>query len=139
MLVAGGALLAIGLRGYRFRLVVPGGILLGLGLGRVLAVATDIAAPELHTASRLLGLAGGFGLIYLLSRVPRLARRDAKWAAITAASVAGVALVNAALGLVGLTWRLLWMLSAWWPLLLIAIGLALAISRLFRGRGPYSV
>lgn len=138
-LVAGGALLALGLRGNRFKLVIPGGILLGLGLGRVLAVATDTTAPELHTAARLLGLAGGFGPVYVLSRVPRLARGDATWAAITAVAIAGVALANAALGFVALTWRLLWMLGAWWPLLLVAVGSTLVISRLFGDKARYSV
>lgn len=129
MLLIGAILIAVGVSKARQALLVPGGILLGIGAGGSLSLATRQAVPELSDAARLIGLAGAFGVVYLLSGARRPHGRGVMWAAGLALFFGVLALLSALGGAVALTWRMVWSIGAWWPLVLIVAGVILIVTR----------
>lgn len=112
------AFLAWAFFGRRFPLVIPGSILLGLGVGVFLASRMTTTTDEPKGGVVLLGLAAGFLAIALLA--PLFEKVRAWWALIPAAilAVLGVPLMLGDQGI-----RFLETVGQWWPLILVAIGL----------------
>lgn len=102
----------------RFPLVIPGSILLGLGVGVLLASQMTTTTDEPKGGVVVLGLAAGFLAIALLS--PLFEKARAWWALIPAAILA---LVGGALMLGDQGIRFLEVVGQWWPLILVAVGL----------------
>ncbi|MBL8154872.1 MAG: hypothetical protein JNM70_11870 [Anaerolineae bacterium] len=102
----------------RFPLVIPGSILLGLGVGVVLAWQMTTTTDEPKGGVVVLGLAAGFLAIALLA--PLFEKVRAWWALIPAAilAVVGVPLLMGDQGI-----RFLEVVGQWWPLILVAVGL----------------
>lgn len=106
-------------------LMVPGGILLGIGAGSFL---TDNVFYTLVEPARgglfLLGLAGGFASITVLTSI--FTRQPQVWALIPAAILAliGGALLSGNSGHTILT-----LLSQYWPIFLILLGVTLLVQR----------
>jgi hypothetical protein len=101
----------------RSRLIVPAGILSGLGLGVILAW-NDLTPDFLHTSLFAASLALGVGTIYLFGETPR--HRRAIYPAIALALLAWLSFVTSAPWLkdtVGAVTHFTW------PLLLVAGGL----------------
>ena len=103
-----------------YGLLVPGGILLGLGVGVALEPPRGGSG-----AFVLLGLGVGFGLIYLIDAAVRGPRTALWWPLIPAAIfvVIGGGLAAERIPEVADLLR-------WWPLLLIALGVGLILARL---------
>jgi hypothetical protein len=90
------------------KLIVPGGLLSGIGLGILLT--SDQLPLGIHAAIHIASLAVGFGLIYALGRA---AYRWAKRPAVAFSLLAALVLL---FGLPGEPMRM------WWPLLIVAGG-----------------
>lgn len=109
---------------------IPGGILAGLGLGTYL-----VAGPFADRASQdeggifMLAFAAGWVLIPILSILFSRGERHL-WALIVAAILG---LVGAAVTYGGAALTALEMLGRWWPLFLIAGGIAIILKRGVRG------
>jgi hypothetical protein len=109
---------------------IPGGILAGLGLGTYL-----VAGPFADRASQdeggifMLAFAAGWVLIPILSLLFSRGERHL-WALIVAAVLG---LVGAAISYGGAALTALEMLGRWWPLFLIAGGVAILLKRGVRG------
>lgn len=102
----------------RFPLIVPGSVLLGLGVGVVLSTQVTTLANEAKGGIVVLGLAAGFLAIALLA--PLFEKVRAWWALVPAAilAVVGVPLMMGDQGI-----RFLEVVGQWWPLILVAFGL----------------
>jgi hypothetical protein len=98
-------------------LIVPAGILGGLGLAGLLA-SHDLTPEYLHAALMFGGLALGFGLIYLVGDT-----RRHHWAMWPAAAFAILAWFNFVLGAPWLKDTFGTVFHFCWPLLLVAAGL----------------
>lgn len=124
LLVLGGIFTALsqGGRGQR-GFLVPGGILLGLGTGLVLASVLGRLTGAFGAAAVVGGLGAGFWFMYLLDRLRHPYGSPFGWARIPGSVLLGVAALLAALGFTALARQIVWNLLAWWPLLLIAGGL----------------
>lgn len=108
---------------------IPGGILAGLGLGTILMVGPygDGGADE--PGIFMLAFAAGWVLIPILSILFSRGERHL-WALFVAAILG---LVGAAVSYGGAALTALEMLGRWWPLFLIAGGIALILKRGVRG------
>lgn len=102
----------------RFPLVIPGSILLGLGVGVLISAQMTTVVDEAKGGVVVLGLAAGFLGIALLA--PLFEKVRAWWALIPAAILALVG-VPLMLGDQGI--RFLEVVGQWWPLILVAVGL----------------
>lgn len=101
-----------------YGLLVPGGIMTGLGLG---ILAEGVWAPR---GSVLIGLGAGFLAISVVERLAHPSGRTAWWPVIPG----GVLLLVGALQAAGET-GLLALLTRWWPAALVAAGLWLLLPR----------
>ena len=95
-------------RSYGF--LVPGGILTGLGIGLVLESILALGGGV------LLSLAAGFAFVALLDRIAG-GRREGGWWPLIPAGILAVTGLTQVLG----GWEIL---RQWWPLALIAVGVA---------------
>lgn len=145
-LLLGGIFTAVAFGAGRRGLLIPGGILLGIGLGSLLAATLRFVAPELASAASVAGLGAGFWFIYLADRARSPFAPSFGWARIPGTILLAIAALQTLLGLGALTWRLTatlavlpwrlaWSLGAWWPVLLIVAGLALVIGSFWQRRG----
>ena len=122
--VLGACFLAAGLITRKVGLLIPGGIVMGVGAGALLTMGLLPTASEMVSGGAFFfGLAGGFSLITLASLF--IGRRMA-WPLIPAAGLTafGAILFTGETGLALLT-----SLRFVWPLVLIAIGLYLVLRR----------
>jgi hypothetical protein len=109
LLAAGVLCLAVSLARPQFeKLIVPGGLLIGFGLGMVLT--SDQLPTGLHTAIHVATFALGFGVIYALGSA---AYRWAKKPALALSALAGLIFL---FSLPGEPMRM------WWPILLVGLG-----------------
>jgi len=106
-------------------LLIPGGILSGIGLGALLVarVVPDSSAPA-SGGVFLLAFAAGWGLITLLSA---LFTSQTQWWALIPGGI--LALIGGALLMGGVGLDLLKLAGQAWPLILIAIGLFVLLRR----------
>ena len=116
--VVGAVFLGAYLYGKNYGLLIPGCILLGLGLGKTLGNADVVERPM------MIGLGIGFLAIYVIALLYE--RRSHWWPLIPG----GVMLVNAFSSLQGL----IEFLFENWPLVLVAIGIFILVGT-FRGKG----
>lgn len=121
VLIIGAALLV----GYAFTreygLLVPGGIMTGLGAG---IAARNWVRPA--GASVVLGLGLGFLLVYGLDRASGAQRAGGSWPVIPGGILLVIGIVGAARGFGAAR-----AVAVWWPVLLVALGIWL----LLRPRG----
>jgi hypothetical protein len=121
LLLAGGSFIAGYLYSDIYGLLIPGGILSGLGLGS-LAEWRDVAVRDPNAV----GLGIGFVAIYAVERVYR--RRAHWWPLIPGLILVGVGL-GARFGDVGnILWR-------WAPAILVVLGVVLVVRAIKRGSG----
>jgi hypothetical protein len=117
VLIIGASLLA----GYAFTreygLLVPGGILTGLGAG--IAARTWLGPAG---APVLLGLGLGFLLVYGLDRASGAQRAGGSWPLIPGGILVVIGLIGAARGFGAAR-----AVAAWWPVLLVALGIWLLL------------
>lgn len=138
-------------------LLVPGGILLGLGIGITLAHLLERFSGAFGGAAVIGGLGAGFWFIYLIgsANLPTRSEFDGAgfslrrmlaesryaeqspfgWARIPGTILLAVAAFLAAVGLTSVAWHVSAALLGWWPVLLIAGGLWLFFSNLRQRRG----
>lgn len=136
LLVLGGVFTALSQRGRGGRgFLVPGGILLGLGAGIVLASVLGRLTGALGGAAVVGGLGAGFWFMFLLDQLRHPLRPAFGWARVPGSILLGVAALLASLGVVALTGQVVWNLLAWWPVLLIVGGLWLFLSNRRARRG----
>jgi len=121
LLLAGGAFIATYLYSDIYGLLIPGGILSGLGLGS-LGEWQDVAVRDPNAV----GLGIGFMSIYV---VERAYRRRAHWWPL----IPGVILVGSGLGArFGDVGHILW---RWAPAILVVLGVVLVVRAMKRGSG----
>jgi hypothetical protein len=121
LLVAGGSFIAAYLYSDIYGLLIPGGILSGLGLGS-LAEWQDVAVRDPNAV----GLGIGFAAIYIIERVYR---RRAHWWPLIPGVILIVSGLGARFGDVGhILWR-------WAPVILVALGVLMVIKAIRRGSG----
>jgi hypothetical protein len=121
LLAAGGAFIAAYFYSDIYGLLIPGGILSGLGLGS-LAEWQDVAVRDANAV----GLGIGFVAIYVIER---LYRRRAHWWPL----IPGVILIGSGLGArFGDVGHILW---RWAPVILVALGVLMVVKALGRGSG----
>lgn len=118
-LILGLALIAAGIYTREPGWFIPGGILTGLGAGFAFLVGplAGLVADEAAAGAFMLGLAGGFALITVLSL---LFSHTHYWWALIPAAVVG--LVGLAVGYGGVFWRATMWLQWLWPIALIVLG-----------------
>ena len=123
LLFLGGVFTAISfgrnLRGF----LVPGGILLGLGVGVIAAAILSNLSGALGGAAVVGGLGAGFWSIHLIERMRNPYGSGFAWARIPGTILLGVAAFLAFLGSISVGFQVLGLLLSWWPLLLIVGGL----------------
>ena len=121
LLVAGGSFIAAYFYSDIYGMLIPGGILSGLGLGS-LADWQDVAVRDANAV----GLGIGFAAIYLIERVHR---RRAHWWPL----IPGVILIGSGLGArFGDVGHILW---RWAPVILVALGVLMVVKAIRRGSG----
>jgi hypothetical protein len=121
LLLAGGSFIAAYLYSDIYGLLIPGGILSGLGLGS-LGEWQDVAVRDPNAV----GLGIGFVSIYVVERVYR---RRAHWWPL----IPGVILVGSGLGArFGDVGHILW---RWAPAILVVLGVVLVVRAMKRGSG----
>jgi hypothetical protein len=113
-------------------LLVPAGILLGLGAGIAASVPLGYLSGALAGAAVVAGLGAGFWLIYFVDRLRDPLSVGFEWARIPGTILLAVAAIPAAVGIGHVTWRITWGLLAWSPVLLIVAGLWLFFTNLRR-------
>ena len=118
--------------GDRRGLLVPGGILLGLGLGITLAHLLSPLSDACGGAAVVGGLRAGFWFVYLYDRLrhpfdPRFAGLR-----IPGSILLAVSAFLTTIGLTSVALWLSWSLLGWWPVLLIVGGLWLFFTNLRR-------
>ena len=120
--------------GDRRGLLVPGGILLGLGLGIILARLLGPLSDAFGGAAVVGGLGAGFWFVYLYDRLRH--PFDPKFAGlrIPGSILLAVSFFLTAIGLTSVAWQITWTLLGWWPVLLIVGGLWLFFTNLRRRR-----
>ena len=116
--------IAWGIGVHRFGLMIPGGILSGLGLGAFMAASLGTLPVETRGASVLLSLAAGFAISTPLSLF--FSPRAQWWALIVAGFLA---LAGGALLIGGAAVDALQLAGYLWPLVLIALGTCLIFWR----------
>ena len=115
--------LAAGLVGRQAGLLIPGGILMGVGAGALLQDGLPLATEMAHGGVFFLALAGGFALISLAGLA--IGKRIV-WPVFPAAGTAffGAVLMMGEPGL-----RILELSGYFWPVVLIAVGAYLILRR----------
>jgi len=126
--ILGIAFLAWGLLSRSSGLLIPGGVLLGIGTGVFLADGLFSYLPDEQNAGVILcAFAAGWVLTSLLSIVVERDARKMMWWPLIPAAV--LALVGASILLDGIFSSVLNLLSLVWPIVLIGIGLYLILRR----------
>jgi len=127
-LILGLAFIAVGLYTREAGWLIPGGILTGLAAGFAFLIGplSGYVGDEAGAGVFMLGLAGGFALITILTV---LFTREHFWWALIPAAV--LALVGLAVGYGGVFWRALTWLQWLWPVTLIVLG-GLILWRMWR-------
>ena len=121
LVLAGGSFIATYLYSDIYGLLIPGGILAGLGLGS-LAEWQGLAVPDPHA----IGLGVGFVAIYVIER---LFRHRAHWWPLIPGGILMLSGVGAHFGDVGhILWR-------WAPAVLVILGVVLVTRAIARGSG----
>jgi hypothetical protein len=137
-LLLGGLFVVLAERNHR-GFLIPGGLLLGIAAGSILAGVLGIFSGGLAGAASVAGIGAGFWFIHLFDRARRPFSNDFRWATIPGTILLFVAAGLALTALTTLTLRMTWqftgLLLHWWPVLLIVGGLALFFSHL--RRRPY--
>lgn len=113
-------------------LLIPGGILLGLGCGIALSYLIAPLSGAFGGAAVVGGLGAGFWFIYLYDRLRHPFGRGFDWARIPGSILLAVAAFLTTIGLSVVAARITWLLLGWWPVLLIVGGLWLFFSNLRR-------
>ena len=119
--------------------------MLALAAGAILGGPIGWLSPALASAAGTAGLGAGFWLIYLLDRARFPSRPAFGWARIPGTVLLVIAAMSAAGGIGALVLRLVgsagllgWSIAgqalAWWPLLVIALGLGLYLAGRWRER-----
>jgi hypothetical protein len=121
----GGLFLIAGIMGRQVGFIIPGGILMGIGLGTVFTQNPALAASETAQGGVFfIGFALGWFLITVLSK---LFTNETQWWALIPGTI--MALIGGALMLGGAALNLLEFAGRWWPLILVALGLAIIMRR----------
>lgn len=120
--------LAAGILRNQVGLVIPGGILAGIGTGVILESSLSLREP-LNGAVILLCIAGGFALITLVSFVlrARSPRTEIAWWALIPGGI--MAVIGGAILLGGSALQALEIVGRGWPVILIALGLYILLRR----------
>lgn len=134
-LLLGGLFVYLSERNHR-GFLIPGGILLGIAAGGLLAGVLGFFSGGLAGAASVAGLGAGFWFIHLFDRARRPFSNDFRWATIPGTILLVIAGGLALMALTTLTLRFTWqfagLLLHWWPVLLIVGGLALFFTHLRR-------
>lgn len=117
VLIIGTLLLAAYAFTGHYGLLVPGGIMTGLGAG----IALRDRGP-LGAASGMLGLGAGFLLIYVVDRARGTQRPGGSWPVIPGGILVTIGVVQAARAA-----HAVWAIGTWWPVLLILLGVWLLL------------
>ncbi len=121
----GGIFLIAGIAARQVGFLIPGGILIGIGVGAILQQSAMVAGSgTAQGGAFLLGFAGGWFLITALSKI---FTRNTQWWALIPGII--LALVGGGLLLGGAALTVLEFAGRWWPLILIAIGLIVILRR----------
>lgn len=145
LLILGGVFTALSSNPHRRAFLIPGGILLGLAAGAIVGDSIGWLAPALAGAAGSAGLGAGFWLVYLLDRARYPSGPAFGWARIPGTILLIIAAMSAAGGISSLILRLFrsggtlgWSIAgqalAWWPLLVIVLGLGLYLAGHWRER-----
>ena len=116
-------------------LLIPGGVMLGMGAGIVAANLLSPLSGAFGAAAVVGGLGAGFWFIYLYDRLRYPFSPAFGWARIPGSILHAVAAFLVAIGLTSVAWRITWFLLGWWPVLLIVGGLWLFFTNLRRRPG----
>lgn len=100
-----------------YGLLVPAGIMTGLGAGIALRERAAIGGPSV-----LLGLGAGFLFIYVVDRVRRRNGEVSAWPVIPGGVLVAIGLLQSARA-----WGVTRTLVTWWPALLIVLGVWLLL------------
>ncbi len=121
----GGLFLVAGIVGRQAGLIIPGGILTGIGLGAIFTQNPALAAtPTAQGGVFFIGFAVGWFLITVLSK---LFTHDTQWWPLIPGAI--MALIGGALMLGGAALNVLEFAGRWWPLILVALGLIIIARR----------
>jgi len=121
----GGIFLIAGVIGRQIGFLIPGGILIGIGVGALLEQSTMAARNgTVQGGAFLLGFAGGWFLITVLSK---LFTPHTQWWPLIPGVI--MALIGVGLLLGGPALNVLEFAGRWWPLILVAIGLVIIVRR----------
>ncbi|CAA9581956.1 MAG: hypothetical protein AVDCRST_MAG18-3273 [uncultured Thermomicrobiales bacterium] len=129
-----GLALLKGIRGF----TVPGGILLGLAGGLIVASLLRHVSGAFGGAAVLVGLGAGFWLIPTLDRLRHPYSNAFGWARIPGTILFCIAALPALIGTLSVAGRSLGFLLQFWPIFLIVGGLWLFFSNRRRGRARWS-
>jgi hypothetical protein len=135
LLILGGLFTGAALLGRARGLIVPGGILLGLGLGIVAAAVLGRISGAYGGAAVVGGLGTGFWMIHLLDGMRNPYGSGYAWARVPGTILLGVAAFLAVIGTLSVTAQVVGLLFQFWPVLLIVGGLWLFLGSR-RRRGP---
>lgn len=133
-LVLGGVFTGLAFFKGRRGLTVPGGILLGLAGGLLVAAIVRHITGIYAGAAIVGGLGAGFWMIPLLDRVLHPYSSAFGWARIPGTILLGIAAFIGLIGTLAVAGRTLGFLVQFWPVVLIAGGLWLFLGRRRRGR-----
>ena len=135
LLILGGVFTGVALGGAVRGLIVPGGILLGLGGGVLAAAILGNISGAYGGAAVVGGLGVGFWMIPVLDAVRHPHIGGFEWARIPGTILLGLAGFLALLGTASVAARTIGLLFHFWPVLLILGGLWLFFASRRRG-GP---
>lgn len=130
LLALGGLFTALSVGTDRRGFLVPGGVLLGLGVGTAAAHILERLTGGFGGAATVTGLGLGFWFIYAFDRARRPRNPAFAWARVPGTVLLIVGAVLGAFSTLGLALRVTGAALNFWPLLLLAAGLWL----LFRHR-----
>ena len=129
LLALGGIFTFLSQRGGPRALLIPGGILLGLGAGVAGASVLGQITGAFGGAAVVGGLGAGFWFIHLFDRARRPFGRPAfAWARVPGTVLLAVSALLTVIGVSVVAAKITWLLLTWWPVLLIAGGLGLFLA-----------
>ena len=121
----GGIFLIAGIIGRQIGFLIPGGILIGIGVGAILEQNAMAAGNgTVQGGAFLLGFAGGWFLITVLSKI---FTSHTQWWPLIPGGI--MALIGGGLLLGGAALNVLEFAGRWWPLILVAVGLVIIVRR----------
>ncbi len=129
LLALGGLFTFLSQRGGPRALLIPGGILLGLGTGVAAAGVLGQITEAFGGAAVVGGLGAGFWFIHLFDRARHpFARGAFEWARVPGTVLLAVAALLTVIGVGVVAAKVTWLLLTWWPVLLIIGGLGLFLA-----------